>query len=146
MKSHIFEDDFPEVIHRVYREQLAPISPQEFMAAVFVVCKSNSAKSIIRQLDRFYDDLSYSILIEAFDLMKEDELSMYYFTRFLIEYCGIEPFEMMKQHPKLRNGFAYVHRALPVVSIQVSEPDEDDIDHRFLQLKEKLAKEGAPIV
>lgn len=146
MKSHIFDDDFPEIIQREYHEQIAPISAQEFMAAVFIVCKSNIAKTIVRQLDRFYDDLSYFILIDAFDLMKDDELAMYYFTRFLIEYCGIDPYEMMKEHPKLRPGFAYVHRALPIASIQVSEPDEDDIDHRFIQLKEKLAKEGAPMV
>ncbi|MFT6921971.1 MAG: hypothetical protein ACJA1C_000969 [Crocinitomicaceae bacterium] len=76
--------------------------------------------------------------------MKNDELAVYYFTRFLAEDLKINPFGILDTHPELIDAHGFVNKALPLVEIVVQESSE--VEPEIEILLKRLKSQGAPML
>ncbi|MFT6504180.1 MAG: hypothetical protein ACJASQ_004323 [Crocinitomicaceae bacterium] len=144
LKQFLFEDEFENRVNEFYDNVRNAIKLENFISSVFITCKGSSARSFILNINKVIEILEYDHLIRAFVNLKNDELAVYYFTRFLAEDLKINPYGILDTHPELIDAHAFVNKALPVVKITLQEssevPPEMDI------LLRRLKSQGAPML
>lgn len=144
IKKYRFEEEFLAIANEQYNLLAPNTTLYDFISSTFSVCKSSSAGVIVLSIAKVLETLQYQDLIKSFEIIKNDELAVYYFSRFLVEDLNINPYEMMERNAELKDAFGFVHRALPIAKIQINEDQE--IEEVIKTLMNRLKSQGAPML
>lgn len=149
MRSVFFESTSDDPIEMSFKEEISSIVPSELLANIYITCKSNIADKLLLDLPDFLNRITYEDVLDAFRKLSGDELAVYYFSRLLAEFFGVDPHELVANTPQLHDQLEFVNRSFKKGELAPSDWSKEFMNDRGVSqeiLMAKMSSHGAPMI
>ncbi|MFT3794468.1 hypothetical protein [Flavobacterium sp.] len=92
MRHHLYHTGLP--LEPAFADELQAHPKPTIIAAIFRVSQSSVAQDLVVRLPHLMQTTNYTDLLQAFEMIKDDDLSVYHYRDFVASIFGIDVAQM----------------------------------------------------